>query len=168
MRRLSRCLAAGVLAICLTSCGGSGLSSVSGVVLMDGQPYGGVDIIFHPESGGGANATAVADIDTGKFRMGTFEPGDGVKPGTYKVTVTSHNYESKPAEHPSAAFAKMAEQKGGAKIDGNKEYAKMQAAAAKAAKRAATPEVYATVATTPLTVTVPASGEVKLEMTGKK
>jgi hypothetical protein len=56
---------------------------VSGKVLLDGQPKGGVTITLHPETG-----TATMDTVTksdGTYCWQTYEQCDGVAPGSYKV-----------------------------------------------------------------------------------
>ncbi|HLA84137.1 MAG TPA: hypothetical protein VJL29_05040 [Thermoguttaceae bacterium] len=57
---------------------------ISGQVLIDGKPltYGAIRVF--PE--GARPATAQIDSD-GRFTLSTFEPGDGVVPGTHQVMV---------------------------------------------------------------------------------
>lgn len=163
MSYLSRLWAVAVVAAALTGCSNSGLNSVSGTVTMDGQPYGDVLVTFNPVDGsGGAIATGTADSG-GHFRMGTFGPGDGVKPGKYKVTVAPLNKEAKPAGHPSEMFSKKQQESPDAKLT-QKEYTKAEAEATKAAKKAPPPPVYADFTKTPFSADVPAQTDIKLEL----
>ena len=62
---------------------------VSGVVLVDGKPAAQLAVKCYPIGGakqeGIPSATAFTDKD-GKFKLGTYESGDGVPPGKYKLT----------------------------------------------------------------------------------
>lgn len=81
-------------------CGGkpqrsSELVPAGGVVTMDGQPVAGAAVTFHPASGVGGGppqrdlkpaARAKTDAE-GRFRLWTFEEGDGAVPGEHVVTI---------------------------------------------------------------------------------
>lgn len=72
----------------LAGCGDDkGLVSVFGTVTYKGQPLASGDISFVPEAGGQA---ATGQIDSGGgYRLGTFAPGDGAKPGKHRVQIVS-------------------------------------------------------------------------------
>lgn len=59
---------------------------VTGTVTYQGKPVEGADIVFVPSTPEALAAFAKSDAD-GKFAMRTFEPGDGVVAGSYKVKV---------------------------------------------------------------------------------
>ncbi|QDU36293.1 hypothetical protein Mal4_05770 [Maioricimonas rarisocia] len=60
---------------------------VSGVVTYNGSPVEGALVTFTPTDLNGSGANGRTDAD-GKFEMGTYESADGVRPGSYQVTVT--------------------------------------------------------------------------------
>ena len=64
-----------------------GLVSVTGRVTYKGEPLTSGDISFVPEEGGRA-ATGQLD-SSGGYRLGTFAPGDGAKPGKHRVQIVS-------------------------------------------------------------------------------
>lgn len=75
---------------------GDGLVKVQGEVLLDEKPLPKADIMLTPDAGG---RPAIGKSDTnGKFQLTTASPNDGVKPGTYKVSVTAREvkFESQP------------------------------------------------------------------------
>lgn len=73
-----------------------GLVPVEGVVTLNGEPVSGATIMFAPKkhdpSRPKGSAQAVTDA-SGKFKMTTLDPGDGVFPGDYYVTVTKDRFE---------------------------------------------------------------------------
>jgi hypothetical protein len=69
----------------------SGRVQVTGTVYLNGVPLEvvrGSKIGFGPAdaAGGGYSASGAID-EQGRYRLGTFKPGDGVLPGTYRVSV---------------------------------------------------------------------------------
>ncbi len=89
----SRCLS--LTLICggfctLVGCGGLDRPErvpVSGQVLIDGEPLTVGNIQILPDNA----RPASGKIDTnGRFEMTTFEPGDGVVPGTHRVVVVAN------------------------------------------------------------------------------
>lgn len=60
---------------------------VTGTITQAGKPVAEADIIFVPSGAGGLAAFGKSDSQ-GKFEMRTFEPGDGVATGAYKVKIT--------------------------------------------------------------------------------
>jgi len=89
-RRVRGLSALGLALACLVtigcSGGGSGLVAVEGDVKVDGQAADGAVLLFHPQSGSGPVATAVADA-AGHFSVVT-EMQPGIPVGSYKVTAT--------------------------------------------------------------------------------
>ncbi len=73
-----------------------GLVPVEGVVTLNGEPVSGATVMFAPKkhdpSRPKGSAQAVTDA-SGKFKMSTLDPGDGVFPGDYYVTVTKDRVE---------------------------------------------------------------------------
>jgi hypothetical protein len=56
-----------------------------GTVLYNDQPVEGATVLFLPQ---GHNHAATGRTDSsGRFRLQTFDPGDGAVPGEYKVTI---------------------------------------------------------------------------------
>jgi hypothetical protein len=60
---------------------------VEGRVLLDGVPLGGATVIFIPRTADGRRAQGETDRE-GHFVLTTFQADDGVLPGDYKITVT--------------------------------------------------------------------------------
>ena len=78
-----------VMAAIMSGCGGGTepLHRVSGTVTYEGKPVPNVNVIFTPKGGSGRPGTAVTDAN-GKFASATtYEPGDGVIPGSHTVTL---------------------------------------------------------------------------------
>lgn len=73
-----------------------GLVPAEGVVTLNGEPVSGATVMFAPKkldpTRSKGSAQAVTDAD-GKFKMTTLDPGDGVFPGEYYVTVTKDSFE---------------------------------------------------------------------------
>lgn len=64
---------------------------VSGIVLADGQPAEGVTVVFNPVAGMDQAQPTVTQSMTdaeGKFSASTYQSGDGVPEGEYKLTFT--------------------------------------------------------------------------------
>ena len=57
----------------------------SGVVLIDGRPQEKLSVLFFPA--GGRPAAGITDAE-GRFRLTTFESGDGAVVGEHAVTIT--------------------------------------------------------------------------------
>ena len=134
------------LALSLVGCGGSRTSPVEGTVTLDGKPLAKASVQFVPQ-GRGHDATGETD-NGGHFAMSTFQPRDGVVPGTYKVVI------SQPLAAPDTAQYATAEE--------------AMAAAAKAPAKKATgpafPKKYADLGQTPLTQEVPVKSSLKFEL----
>jgi hypothetical protein len=166
MRRLS--FAALTCSAVLLAAPGCGVrhTPVTGLVTLDGQPYGDVLVTFIPANPGDASPVGRAD-ESGKFQMGTEKPNNGVKPGKYKVTVApGPPKDSKATPHPSEGFRKMIEAK--KKVEGDKEYRKVEAEATKVNRKVYHPTLYSDPAKTPLEVEVGNDPkEIKLELKSK-
>jgi len=94
------CVVALVLTVPFSGCSKSrlkGLVAAEGVVTFNGAPVEGASVLFAPKSIGteAASATATTDKD-GKFKLTTLDPGDGVYPGEYYVTVIKDRVEGGP------------------------------------------------------------------------
>ncbi|QDU10187.1 carboxypeptidase-like regulatory domain-containing protein [Gimesia aquarii] len=80
----------GVMFGCLTGCGGGGdfndYPDVTGTVTLDGQPLTTGHVSFQSDSGG----TGIGVLDSnGKYSARTSRNQAGLKPGEYKISVTS-------------------------------------------------------------------------------
>ncbi len=87
-----RCAVGLVAMACLAGCGGAGgdrpeTVPVTGTVTLDGTPVAGATVAFSPSAGGGRSAHGITDAN-GRFKLTTFEAGDGAMPGSYKVGVS--------------------------------------------------------------------------------
>lgn len=81
-----------LLSAALSGCGDGrpGLVEATGTVTVDGKPVEGASVSFQPiaEEMEGFGRPAVGTTDaSGKFSLMTYEPGDGVPEGKYKVAV---------------------------------------------------------------------------------
>jgi hypothetical protein len=66
----------------------NGLVPASGTVTLNGSPVEGATVSFSPQPGQERCRSAVATTKAnGKFSLMTLEPGDGVSPGTYLVSI---------------------------------------------------------------------------------
>jgi hypothetical protein len=136
-----------LLALTLVGCGGGARTSpVEGVVLLDGKPLADASIQFVPQDKG-RDATGQTD-KSGQFSMSTYEPRDGVLPGTYKVVVSPPTGVADTAQYGSADDAMAAT-------------AKTQA---KKASGPPFPQQYSRADQTPLTQEIPAKGKLTLEL----
>jgi len=114
--------------------------------VLDGKPLAGASIQFVPQ-GKGHDATGETDKN-GQFVMSTFQPRDGVQPGTYKVVISPPPGAADTAKYASAEEA-------------------MAAAAKTTAKKESTPafpQKYARPDQTPLMQEVPVKGKLKFEL----
>ena len=127
------------LLVCLVGCSESRTSPVAGVVLLDGQPLANASIQFIP-NGSGRDATGTTN-ERGEFSMSTFDPRDGVAPGSYKIVISPPVGEVDTAKYASAADAMSA------------------AAQARPAPQSTFPKKYTSPQETPLTQEVPTGKE---------
>src|SRR5262245_13856277 len=89
MYRPPRCCSGAValaLLIAGPGCGGN-LVKVKGVVTLDGKPVKDAVVLFERDGAESRPATGRTDSD-GVFTLSTYKPGDGVRPGDYKVAIT--------------------------------------------------------------------------------
>jgi len=63
------------------------LLPAEGVVTLDGKPLANASLVFQPKAGG-RPASGRTDA-SGRFKMGTYTPQDGVLPGEHTVTITA-------------------------------------------------------------------------------
>jgi hypothetical protein len=96
-------VALALLAFIAVGCGGSRQYPVTGkVVLPNGSPLTGGMVVFHPRVGEGLHSANGPIGSDGTYELRTFKPGDGVMPGTYKVTITPPpSEEDKPSPVPA-------------------------------------------------------------------
>lgn len=128
-----------LLLLFLVGCGESRTTPVEGVVLLDGQPLANASIQFVP-NGSGRDATGATN-ERGEFSMSTFDPNDGVAPGSYKVVISPPLGEVDTTKYSSAADAMSA------------------AAQARPAPKSTFPKKFTTPSETPLTQEVPTGKE---------
>jgi len=72
---------------------------VKGKVTYKGEPVKGGSVVFSPLSEGGKAASSEIQQD-GTYTLSTNRPGDGVKPGRYRVTFTPPPGQEAPASVP--------------------------------------------------------------------
>ena len=71
-----------------------GLVPAQGVVTLNGEPVAGAMIMFTPvQIGTEAVAASTTTDEKGAFKMTTVDPGDGVFPGDYNVTVVKDEFQ---------------------------------------------------------------------------
>jgi hypothetical protein len=125
--------------------GASGTVPAEGVVRLNGQPLSGASVHFIPEESG-RDATATTD-QAGHFVMSTFEPRDGAMAGSYKIVITP-SAPAQAAAKPMTPDEAMAE---AARVPAKPLYPGF-------------PEQYTRADQTPLKQTVPAPGEIKIDL----
>jgi len=74
------------LSVGVVGCGG-GAAPVKGKVTYKGEPVKGGSLVFSPLAEGGKAASGDVKED-GTYTLTTNKPGDGAKPGHYRVTYT--------------------------------------------------------------------------------
>jgi len=136
-----------VVAIALAGCGGGRTTPVSGVVLLDGKPVAAAAVQFVAQ-GKGRDATGETD-KSGQFVMSTYQPQDGVLPGSYKVVISPPTGVADTTQYASAESAMAAATKAPPKKD---------------SAAAAFPQKYTRPDQTPLTQEVPVKGPLKIEL----
>lgn len=86
-----------VCAVAAVGCGGpkiKGLVPAHGVVTHNGTPVEGATVTFVPKTIGGQAGTSTATTDkNGNFKMTTLDPGDGLFPGEYRISVVKDKIE---------------------------------------------------------------------------
>jgi len=141
-------LLAGIMTIPGCNGGGSGADAdrpartpVSGKVTHNGDPVEGATVVLSPTAQGGKPASGLTDA-SGMYTLRTFETDDGAIAGEYKVTVTKLKV---------SASSTVSED------DHNYDH---EAADDEAGPEHLLPEKYSSAASTDLTATIPAEGEV--------
>jgi len=114
------------------------LTPVEGLVTLDKKPLPGVAVTFCPEIEGSPSASGVTDAN-GRFRLTTFPSGNGARPGKYKVIVVAHASTGY-SPHPTGVSPSAAK---------------------------AIPASYGIPAQSPLTASVPVSGEIVFDLKSK-
>jgi hypothetical protein len=148
------------LVLAVPGCSGEGRPvKVNGVVTLDGKPLSDAVVRFIPEDKNGREATGVTGAD-GTFRLSTFRSHDGALPGQYKVTVQQADATDVPPG--------LAEQiQAGGKTIKDAMDAFKKARAGTKRKPITILARYRDPAKTELKETVPAGGEVVLELKSK-
>jgi len=135
-RSLLRVIVLGVLLTGFVGCG-KGLTSVEGVVNLDGKPVDRAAVSFIPEGGSGQSPSGTTGPD-GKFTLTTGND-KGAPKGNYKVVVTK-----------TEALASS-----GQTASNPQDMAAMMKKAMTAKPKSLLPPVYGKATSTPLTCTVP-------------
>lgn len=89
----------------LCGCGGSDRPQTvgaGGVVTYRGKPLANAEVVFAPEDQGRV-ANGKTD-ENGRFRLGTFAPGDGALVGKHRVAIIARGPAKKPAPGSPAAL----------------------------------------------------------------
>jgi hypothetical protein len=136
-----------VAVLVCAGCGSQRTSSVEGVVTLDGKPVADASVQFVAQ-GKGRDATGQTDA-SGNFTMSTFQPRDGMVPGTYKVVISPPMGTVDPGQYASADDAMSAAAKAPPKKDAASGF----------------PQKYTRADQTPLTQEVPTKGRLKFELT---
>src|SRR5438128_1712989 len=84
------------------------LARVSGTVTYKGKPLPGASLAFLPEQPGIRSAISVTD-DQGRYKLWTYDAGDGAPVGSHQVTVALRGPPEKTALHPSAKGKNLGE-----------------------------------------------------------
>lgn len=128
---------------CRHDAGLDGLVPAGGIVTLNDEPVENAFLLFRPiEQEQAASATTDAD---GRFSLMTFQPGDGARSGEYLVTVTKKEIRGEiRIERPDGTNQKI--------VHDNREIANHL------------PEKYASPCSTDLKITIPETGNTKLEL----
>ena len=146
--------------VVLPGCGG-GPSAVKGVVIIDGQPLSKAVVSLQPD-GEGRPASATTD-EGGQFTMSTKDPGDGVFPGKYSLVIV---VPKAPTNNPNAPQPNAGGAAGG-DPNANRSFLPGVARTPDGAvndRLQKVPERYRSASTSPIKVTVPTSGQVRVEI----
>jgi hypothetical protein len=155
-----------VLAALVGGCGKGKAVKVSGIVKLDGEPVEGASVQFlpvDPSKGMPANGRTGSD---GRFRLTTRIPNDGAIPGEYKIVVTFEESHNAPAGAGTGPGGEMRADQLIGKFKSLAEEQKKQSKGGEAPKTKASkiPAVYGEFKTTPLKATVPADGDINLDL----
>jgi len=75
-----------------------GLVPGAGTLSFNGEPVENATIVFSPKIAGSSRSATGITNPQGKFTLMTLDPGDGLAPGDYHVTVTKVKTEGGPTE----------------------------------------------------------------------
>jgi hypothetical protein len=134
------------LVVLISGCTKTRTSPVVGDIRLDGKPLAGAAIQFVAQ-GKGHDATAETDKN-GHFVMSTFQPQDGVLPGSYKVVISPPLGQADTTNYGSADDAMSAAAKRPTKKDAASSF----------------PAKYSRPDQTPLTQDVPVKGKVLFDL----
>ncbi len=134
---------------------GRGTVPVEGVVTFEGEPLADANVIFNPQNGTVA-ATGKTDRQ-GRFKLSSFDPGDGAFPGPYVVTIVVPPILEDPITPMEEDFDKSIEE------DMARQAAEERGQETKMEYRI--PPTYSNPTQSPLKVTVPHEGPVVLKLT---
>lgn len=146
---------------------------VEGFVTLDGQPVVQATVTFTSEDG--SKVYSAQTDDNGKFSLSS-PKGPGAAPGSYKVTVVKYGTIATapidPADMSDPAKMKdyVSQMKKYADMSGPPKgpMPPMPGKVGSSGAKSELPEVYAKLDTTPLRVTIPSSGPVKIELQKSK
>lgn len=77
---------------------------VKGVVTMAGAPLAGATVMFNPVAQGGSGAIALTD-DQGRYKLTTFDAGDGAVAGEYRVAFVKTIFPKQEGVDPMVAMS---------------------------------------------------------------
>lgn len=77
---------------------------VKGVVTMGGEPLAGATVMFNPVASGGSGAIALTD-EQGRYKLTTFDSGDGAVAGEYRVAFVKTIYPKQEGVDPMVAMS---------------------------------------------------------------
>jgi hypothetical protein len=77
---------------------------VKGVVTMGGEPLAGATVMFNPVASGGSGAIALTD-DQGRYKLTTFDSGDGAVAGEYRVAFVKTIFPKQEGVDPMVAMS---------------------------------------------------------------
>ena len=158
-KRLRSAVLISLCFVVLFSCGCNkkrmkGLVPAQGVVTFNGEPVAGAMVMFTPVKIGTEAVTASTTTDAkGAFKMTTVDPGDGVFPGDYNVTVVKDELQG----GMTLEQARLNSQ--------NPDEARKRGPTEEATVIHYLPVKYADMTTTDLKVTIPAGGQKNIELT---
>ncbi len=140
----------------IVGCGGNGVVSISPTFTMDGAPLAEASVTFVRTDGEQGRASFGVTDSQGVAQLTTYEPFDGVMPGSYKVVVIKApkgpavmEQFTEPEPGDTEALIRMSAMSG--------MIAQPQARAR--FKRTLLPEVYSDPGTTPLSCTITSAGD---------
>ncbi|MAT69427.1 MAG: hypothetical protein CMJ58_07860 [Planctomycetaceae bacterium] len=153
LRQLMRALVAALATVAVAGCGGKGVVPIEPRFSLDGQPLDGASVSFIRSNGEKGRASFGITDANGIAKMTTFEPNDGVLPGSYSVVVI---------KAPDNAMTYEVEEVDPNDVDALMKLSSSQGAVPQQRRkrvRTTIPEIYAQPSTTPLTCKVDSDSE---------